>query len=118
MTGLSYLAVRATLDRFAEGGWAAIRPATRGRARGDGRCLSEAQEDAIRRIIIDKRPEQLKMEFFLWSRAAVGQLIEQEYGTERSGRDVAGVREHHHFRRHLDGCRRHEVLANSTDRAG
>ena len=80
MTGLSYPTVRATLDLFAEGGWAAIRPAARGRARGDGRSLSEAQEDAIRRMIIDKRPEQLKMDFFLWSRAAVGQFIEQEYG--------------------------------------
>ncbi len=88
MTGLSYPAVRATLDQFAEGGWAAIRPAARGRARGDGRRLSEAQEDAIRRIIIDKRPEQLKMEFFLWSRAAVGQLIEQEYGITLHVRSV------------------------------
>ena len=88
MTGLSYPAVRATLDRFAEGGWSAIRPTARGRARGDGRCLSEVQEDAIRRIIIDKRPEQLKMEFFLWSRAAVGQLIEQEYGIKLHVRSV------------------------------
>jgi hypothetical protein len=31
-------------------------------------------------MIIDKRPEQLKMDFSLWSRAAVGQLIEQEFG--------------------------------------
>ena len=61
MTGLSYPAVRATLDRFAEGGWSAIRPSARGRARGDGRRLSEAQEEAIRRTIIDKRPEQLKI---------------------------------------------------------
>jgi transposase len=88
MTGLSYPAVRATLDRFEEGGWSAVRPTARGRARGDGRCLSEAQEDAIRRIIIDKRPEQLKMEFFLWSRAAVGQLIEQEYGITLHVRSV------------------------------
>lgn len=88
MTGLSYPAVRATLDRFEEGGWSAVRPAARGRARGDGRCLSEAQEDAIRRIIIDKRPEQLKMAFFLWSRAAVGQLIEQEYGIALHVRSV------------------------------
>jgi len=88
MTGLSYPAVRATIDRFSEGGWTAVRPATRGRMRGDGRCLSEAQEDAIRRTIIDKRPEQLKMEFFLWSRAAVGQLIEQEYGIRLHVRSV------------------------------
>jgi hypothetical protein len=48
--------------------------------RGDGRCLIEIQEESICRTIIDKRPEQRKMDFFLWSRAAVGQLIEQEYG--------------------------------------
>ena len=88
MTGLSYPAVRATLDRFAEGGWSAIRPSARGRARGDGRCLSAVQEEAIRRTIIDKRPEQLKMDFFLWSRAAVSQLIEQEYCIKLQVRSV------------------------------
>ena len=80
MTGLSYPAVRATIDLFTAGDWAAVRPTSRGRSRGDGQCLSEIQEETIRRTIIDKRPEQLKMDFFLWSRAAVGQLIEQEYG--------------------------------------
>ena len=88
MTGLSYPAVRATIDLFEAGGWAAIRPTSRGRSRGDGRCLSEIQEDTIRRTIIDKRPEQLKMDFFLWSRAAVGQLIEQEYGIKLHIRSV------------------------------
>ena len=32
------------------------------------------------RTAIDKRPEQLNMDFSLWSRAAVGQLIGQEFG--------------------------------------
>lgn len=88
LTGLSYPAVRAAIDLFKEGGWQAIRPACRGRARGDGRTLSQVQEDAIKRTIIDKRPEQLKMDFFLWSRAAVGQLIEQEYGIKMQVRSV------------------------------
>ena len=30
-------------------------------------------------MICEKRPEQLKLDFALWSRAAVCQLIEQEY---------------------------------------
>ena len=71
MTGLRYPTVRGVIDRFEAGGWAAVRPALRGRSRGDGRVLSAAQEEAIQRLIIDKRPEQLKMEFSLWSRAAV-----------------------------------------------
>jgi hypothetical protein len=40
------------------------------------------QEEVIPRTIIDKRPEQFKMNLFLWSRAAVGLLIEQEYGVK------------------------------------
>lgn len=88
MTGLSYPTVRATIDRFEAGGWAGIRPAVRGRLKGDGRVLSQAQEDAIQHMIIDKRPEQLKMEFSLWSRAAVGQLIEQEFGIKLQARSI------------------------------
>lgn len=89
LSGLTYPTVRATIDRFEEGGWSASGcPARRGRPKGDGRALSAVQEDAIQRIIIDKRPEQLKMDFFLWSRAAVGQLIEQEYGIKLPVRSI------------------------------
>lgn len=88
MTGLSYPAVRACIDLFDAGGWPAIRPAPRGRSKGQGRTLSRAQEDSIERTIIDQRPEQLKMDFFLWSRAAVGLLIEQEYGIKLHVRSV------------------------------
>ena len=88
MTGLSYPPVRAAIDLFEAGGWAAIRPASRGRRRGDGRVLSAAQEEGVRRLIIDKRPEQLKMDFSLWSRAAVGQLIDQELGIKLQVRSI------------------------------
>ena len=88
MTGLSYPTVRAAIDLFEAGGWAAVRPAVRGRNRGDGRVLSQAQEQTVQRMIIDQRPEQLKMDFSLWSRAAVGQLIEQEFGIKLQVRSV------------------------------
>ena len=55
---------------------------------GSGRSLSEEQEAAIRQIICDKRPEQLKMAFALWNRAAVMQLIEDECGIKLSVRGV------------------------------
>gem|GEM_PF-2777751 len=63
MTGLSYPTVRSAIDLYEAGGWSAVRPALRGRSRGDGRVLSQAQEDVIQRMIIDKRPEQLNMYF-------------------------------------------------------
>ena len=51
MAGLSYPTVRSAIDLFEAGGWNAIRPSLRGRARGDGRVLSQAQEDTIQRMI-------------------------------------------------------------------
>jgi transposase len=88
MTGLSWPAVRAALDRYDSGGMAALKPAIRGKKPGTGRSLTGEQEQAICRTICDKRPEQLKMEFALWSRAAVGQLIEREYGIKLHVRSV------------------------------
>jgi transposase len=77
-TGLSYPTVRGAIDRYEAGGMASIKPASRGHQAGEGRSLSAVQEQAIQRIICEKRPEQLKMEFALWNRAAVMQLIERE----------------------------------------
>ena len=87
-TGLSWSAVNAAIGLFAAGGWAALKPEARGKKSGSGRSLSVEQEQSIRRIICDKRPEQLKLEFALWNRAAVGQLIERECGITLSIRAV------------------------------
>ena len=51
----------------------------RGRVPGQGRTLSAAQEKAIRRLILDQSPDQLKLPFALWTRKAVGQLILRRY---------------------------------------
>lgn len=88
LTGLSYPAVRRAIDLYEAGGAAALKPAARGRAPGQGRSLSSAQEQLVRRTICEKRPEQLKMEFALWTRAAVMQLIEQLCGVRLSVRAV------------------------------
>ena len=79
-TGLSWTAVNRALKLFAEGGWAALHPLEKGRKLGVDRALSAEQEAQIRALICEKRPEQLKMEFALWTRGAVMQLIEREYG--------------------------------------
>jgi transposase len=88
MTGLSYPAARWAIDLYEEGGYGALKPTPRGRESGQGRTLTAEQEAVIQRTICDKRPEQLKMEFALWSRAAVRQLIEQEFGVKLAVRTV------------------------------
>jgi transposase len=88
MTGLSYPAARWAIDLYEEGGYGALKPTPRGRESGQGRTLTAEQEAVIQSTICDKRPEQLKMEFALWSRAAVRQLIEQEFGVKLAVRTV------------------------------
>ena len=88
LSGLSYPTVRNTINLYEQGGWAAIKPAARGHKLGEGRRLTPEQEAAIRATICDKRPEQLKMDFYLWSRAAVAELIRRDYGIELGVRTI------------------------------
>ena len=46
----------------------------------DKKLLSNEQELAIQRMIVDKMPEQLKLDFALWTRKAVKELVEEQYG--------------------------------------
>ena len=87
-TGLSWSAVNVALALYQSGGAAALKPEARGKKPGSGRSLSAEQEQAIQHMICDRRPEQLKMEFALWSRPAVKQLIERECGIALSVRAV------------------------------
>ena len=51
-----------------------------GRKMGSGRRLSEDQEATIKRLLIDKTPDQLKMRYALWTRESVGELIKTRCG--------------------------------------
>ena len=87
-SGLSWYAVNTAITLYATSGAAALKPAVCGKKPGSRRSLSEPQERTIQQFICDKRPEQLKMEFALWNRAAVTQLIERECGVKLSVRGV------------------------------
>lgn len=87
-TGLSWTAVNAALRLYKTGGANRLKPGIRGKKLGSGRCLTASQEESIQRTICDKRPEQLKMDFALWSRSAVRQHIEDAHGIKLSIRAV------------------------------
>lgn len=46
----------------------------------DKKLLSKEQERAIQKMITDTMPDQLKLDFALWTRKAVMELVEREFG--------------------------------------
>jgi len=64
--------------------------ALRKRKRGNptGPRLAGTQAATICNIIRDRRPEQLKLPFFLWTREAVQRLIEEQFGITLAVRTV------------------------------
>lgn len=69
------------LDR--EGGLRALTLKRRGRRPGAG-YLNAKRAGRIRSLIVGKLPDQLKLPFYLWTRAAVARLIAREYGIDVS----------------------------------
>lgn len=88
LTGLSWGAVNTSIKLYEEGGISALKPKKRGLKSGMGRTLSEEQETRIQQLICEKRPEQLKMDFALWTRAAVKELILCEFKVDLPIRTV------------------------------
>ena len=72
-----------TVDRISSAykkeGTKCLQEKTRGRKLGEKRQLTPEQENEIRNILIDKAPDQMKLCFMLWTRAAVCQLIREKY---------------------------------------
>jgi transposase len=75
-TGLSRTGVFNICKRIETVGRTAIEDRPRGRPVGLCRKLSAQQEAQVRKLILDKTPDQLRMDFALWNRMAVMQLID------------------------------------------
>ncbi len=86
--GWSYSSVRMIVQRFKQDGMRGIESGRRGRPAGSCRTLSPEQEEQTQRLISEKRPEQLKLDFALWTRSAVMLLIEREWGIRIPVRSV------------------------------
>ena len=87
-TGLSRTGVFDICRRHEAGGAAALKDAVGGRKVGDKRLLTAPQEKAMRKFIEDKTPDQLKLPYALWTRAAVAQLIHDRLGIKLAVRTV------------------------------
>jgi transposase len=87
-TGASYDSIYTVWNKWVETGSKSIKVVPRGLKKGQGRHLTSPQERNIQGKIIDQHPDQLKLDFALWTREAVRQLIKQEYSIEMPIRTV------------------------------
>jgi sulfate adenylyltransferase subunit 2 len=87
-TGLSAPTVIAAHKAFLAGGWSAVAVRGRGRQQGEGRALTPAQEQALRRLVLTQPPEQVGLAVPLWQREALGQWVERELGMALGERTV------------------------------
>jgi transposase len=69
-------------------GMAGIEIKKRGRRLGQGRRLDAKQEEQLRRLLMDKTPDQLKLPFALWTRRAVQDLVRRRWSIELPIRTV------------------------------
>lgn len=60
-------------------GYKGLRDKKRGVKSEDCQLLSPLQENQIQNMILDKMPDQLKLNYGLWTRKAVKELIEREF---------------------------------------
>lgn len=67
-------------QRYLREGVSVLTVPKRGRKEGEKRTLTAEQEELLKKTIVDKRPEQVKLPFALWDRQAIIQLVKREFG--------------------------------------
>ena len=86
--GISVYHASRIWQRYVKGGHKAIGLRVRGRQEGEKRTLTSEQEAQVKRDLIDKTPDQLKLPVALWTREAVKLLIKHRFRIEMPIRTV------------------------------
>ena len=80
IVGVHRNAISRWIAIFKKEGMKGLKPGKAGRPVGSGLSLSPEQQKEIQRLLVDKMPDQMKLPFALWTRAAVKQLIGDRLG--------------------------------------
>lgn len=88
LVGTTQTTMSLWVKRYKEHGPSVLKSRRRGSAEGDRRHLSPSQEKQLQKLIADQAPDQLKLDYVLWTRKAVMELIEQETGLKMPIRTV------------------------------
>ena len=76
------------VKKYKEFGYKGLKSKPKGVKSEDKKLLSVAQEKSIQLMITDVMPEQLKLDYGLWTRKAVKELVEREFGVVLLTRQV------------------------------
>ena len=88
MVGTTPQTLSGWVKRYKSSGASALSAQKRGITVGTNRHLAADQEKHLQKLIMDKNPDQLKLDYVLWTRKAVMELIEQETGIKMPIRTV------------------------------
>ena len=88
LVGVHFETVGKWVRRYHQEGLSGLNAKCQGRPSGRGRALSESQEKRIKRMLVDKTPDQLKLSYALWTRQGVQELIETRTGVKLAIRTV------------------------------
>lgn len=86
--GVHYTVVCAWIRAWNTGGDAAIKLKKRGRGSVEQRLLTEAQEAVLKKLLVEKNPQQLKLPFALWNRKAIQSVIYQMWRVQIAVRTI------------------------------
>ena len=81
--GVTSYNVRKWIKKYHQGGLKALKSKKRGRHKGGGKFRPWQQAQTVK-TIANQTPEQLQLPYYLWTREAVGQLIEQRFKVKLS----------------------------------
>jgi len=88
IVGVSQAHCSTVWQRYKKQGPESLVKGKRGRRHGEQRDLTPEQEAEIKKLLIDKAPNQLKLSYALWTRDAVKLLIHQRFSYEMPIRTV------------------------------
>jgi transposase len=88
ITGINISTCSQWWKLYKAGGRKALKIKKRGRQTGSCRTLKQEQEKDLKKTIVDKCPDQMKLPFALWTRGAVKQLIKQIWEIDMPVRTV------------------------------
>lgn len=78
--GVSTATVSSWMKAYKTEGNKGLKENTRGVKSEDKKLLSKVQGQKIQQMIVDVMPDQLKLDYALWTRKAVKKLVEREFG--------------------------------------